>query len=141
MEKKPKVKLMSYTIKAFIPTGPYSNVQPEITVEASSIPEANEYVLPEIDKLFDLYLNKSEKRTESSVTVTKDIPVTPKVEAPVVKSETFLKAENAINNAQQKEVLVIIIDQILASKRLDETEKQELIGLVGVRKVALEKNV
>jgi tRNA C32,U32 (ribose-2'-O)-methylase TrmJ len=128
-------------MKAVIPTGPYANLQPEITVEAETIKEAQEYLLPHIDELFGLYLNRSERR-EPTVTITKDVPATPKVvEVTVTKSETFFKAENAINNAQQKEVLVIILDQILASSRLSESEKQELIGIVGARKVALEKNV
>jgi hypothetical protein len=57
----PTVTLMNYTIKAVIPTGPYANVQPEITVSAPSLAEAKDYVLPHIDELFEKYLNLSDR--------------------------------------------------------------------------------
>ena len=40
VEKKSKVKLISYEIKAVIPTVQYGNIQPCIIVEAPSIEEA-----------------------------------------------------------------------------------------------------
>jgi len=48
-------KLVSYTIKATIPTCQYGNIQPEITVMAGTIEEAENFVLPRINKLFADY--------------------------------------------------------------------------------------
>ena len=98
-ETKPKavkstVKLLNYTIKAVIPTGPYANIQPEISVSASSIEEANAYVIPHVDELFEKYLNISD-RPKPRVTVTSNIPTAPKpaevpkeVPAPIVTEPT-----------------------------------------------------
>jgi hypothetical protein len=54
-EKKPKYKLISYTVKAVIPTGIYANIQPEITVEAVSLEVAERAVMPHIEVLFAKY--------------------------------------------------------------------------------------
>lgn len=51
----PKVKLITYTLKAVIPTGQYANVQPELTVQASSLEEANAYLAPHLEKLHKDY--------------------------------------------------------------------------------------
>ncbi len=63
----PKFKLVSYTMKAIIPTGMYSNLQPEITVEAESIEHAERAVMPHIEALFAKY------REGSVPTVTKGL--------------------------------------------------------------------
>jgi hypothetical protein len=60
---KSTVELVQYTIKAVIPTGAYANIQPEIVVKAKSLQEAEEFVIPHINKLFEDFLNKSERRT------------------------------------------------------------------------------
>lgn len=75
----PTVTLMNYTIKAVIPTGPYANVQPEITVQAPSLDEAKDYVLPHIDALFEKYLNLSDRpkpRVVDTTPVAKPIDTT-----------------------------------------------------------------
>ena len=46
------IKLKEFTVKATIPTGSYANLQPEITVEAESMQEAEAYVMPQIQKMF-----------------------------------------------------------------------------------------
>lgn len=76
----PTVTLMNYTIKAVIPTGPYANVQPEITVQAPSLDEAKDYVLPHIDALFEKYLNLSDRpkpRVVDTTPVAKPVDTTP----------------------------------------------------------------
>lgn len=46
------IKLKEFTVKATIPTGSYANIQPEITVEAESMGEAESFVMPQIQKMF-----------------------------------------------------------------------------------------
>jgi len=90
----PTVTLMNYTIKAVIPTGPYANVQPEITVQAPSLDEAKDYVLPHIDALFEKYLNLSDRpkpRVVDTTPVAKQVdttPVKPAVREPVTVTLT-----------------------------------------------------
>lgn len=55
------VRLTSFTMKAVIPTMQYGNLQPEITVEASSIEEASTVVLPYINWLFEQYSEATPK--------------------------------------------------------------------------------
>lgn len=52
-----EVKLVSYTMKAVIPTMMYGNIAPEITVEARTIEEASRACLAHIE---DLYRNYAE---------------------------------------------------------------------------------
>ena len=55
--KKPESKfhLVSYTMKAVIPTGQYANIQPEITVQAETLEQAERAVMPYIETLFARY--------------------------------------------------------------------------------------
>jgi len=95
----PTVTLMNYTIKAVIPTGPYANVQPEITVQAPSLDEAKDYVLPHIDALFEKYLNLSDRpkpRVVDTTPVAKHVdttPVKPVAPAPVVPPPPMTPAQ------------------------------------------------
>ncbi len=50
-----KVKLESYTMRATIPTGQYANLQPEITVSAETLHEAETEVLPYLKVLFQRF--------------------------------------------------------------------------------------
>lgn len=53
---KPTVKLISFSVKATIPTQAYGNLMPEITVEADSIDEASNAVMPVIEEMFVKYM-------------------------------------------------------------------------------------
>lgn len=54
-EKKPKVKLVSYSVTAIIPTGNYSNIQTSVTVEAETMEIAERAVMPHIERMFAKY--------------------------------------------------------------------------------------
>jgi hypothetical protein len=86
--------LKSYTIKAVIPTGPYANVQPEITVEANSLKDAEDYLLPHIDALFEKYLNLSDRPKPRVVDTT---PVKPAVREPMVVTLTPVATSTPAN--------------------------------------------
>lgn len=64
--KKPKFKLISYTLKAVIPTGQYANIQPEITVQAKTIEAAERAVMPYIETLFAKYRDGGVKSIEEA---------------------------------------------------------------------------
>ncbi len=79
--KTPSFKLISYTLKAVIPTGQYANIQPEITVQAKSIEAAERAVMPYIETLFAKYRDGGVKPVEAA-------PVRPVAPAPAPKTIT-----------------------------------------------------
>lgn len=144
---KSNVKLTSYTIKAVIPTGPYANVQPEIVVSAPSLKEAQDYVLPHIDSLFEKYLNlsdrpkpkvavketpapKEEKPTAATFDFSKAKPAPVAPPTPTVEPEPiagpFEKAKAAITSCKSVEALNLILTKIEASVKLDALDKADL---------------
>lgn len=50
---------VKYTITAVVPVAQYANLQPSVEVEANSIEEAEEQVLPYIEKFFNKYSEKA----------------------------------------------------------------------------------
>ena len=82
--KKPKFKLISYTLKAVIPVGQYANIQPEVTVQASSIEAAERAVMPYIETLFAKYRDGGVKPIEPVAPVTSKFtpPTQPQEQAP-----------------------------------------------------------
>lgn len=133
---KSTVKLTSYTIKAVIPTGAYANIQPEITVSAENLQDAENYVIPHINKLFEDFLNKSERRT-----VVPKVVVAEKVVAPtevtkitvdgqptgMIVNDSFAKAQSMIDAALDEGALMIIKDKIMKSVKLEENQKGALV--------------
>lgn len=136
-------KLVSYTIKATIPTCQYGNIQPEITVMAGTIEEAESFVLPHINKLFADYaeepINKRlrfinkvpEVKQPAKVEPSKVITpvITPDVEdnvgipPPEQQSEALKRALDAVEACKNKEALEIIGGRITASVKLTQDEK------------------
>lgn len=85
--KTPKFKLVSYTMKAVIPTGQYANIQPEITVEAKTIEQAERAVMPYIETLFARYRDGGVKPIEPVRPVVAPVaPKAPVAAAPVAQA-------------------------------------------------------
>lgn len=82
---KAKVTLITYEIKATIPTGPYANISPCITVSAPSLDEARDYVLPHIDALYERYLNLSDRPKPRVLVKETPAPVTTEMSKSVVE--------------------------------------------------------
>lgn len=162
-EKKPKFKLLTYTIKAVIPTGMYANIQPEITVQADTIEHAERAVMPHIEALFAKY-REGGPAPVRPVVVTPAVPVVPSPStgtpvvptntAPVVISQApaptttapvapvapaivmnapFNKAKAAIESCMSHDALKLVSEQIEKSTKLIDTEKVELKGLVTIK--------
>lgn len=110
----PTVTLMSYTMRAVIPTGPYANVQPEITVQAGSLDEAKDYILPHIDALYEKYLNLSD-RPKPRVLVKEVLPVAqvvvpaPEVPKNLVKEAVALVQDELKKIEDSKPAPVVVI--------------------------------
>lgn len=153
-----KVELVSYTIRAVISTGQYSNIQPEITVLANTLEEAKAYVLPHVDELFKVYLNRGDRpvyfvggtaaKAEPIVTTANVIDPPkgngkpePETKAETVKepakstgpSEPFKKAFQAVTSCLSAEALAVIKGQIEKSVKLNDKEKTELAEVVRVK--------
>ena len=151
--KVPKYKLISYTVKATIPTGMYANIQPEITVEAVSLEVAERAVMPHIEALFAKYregdrpqLKKEDVKPGVVLVIPPTLPPqhTPETMQPVVKTgdvtpETvattepaivltvpFTRAKTAIESCTSIEGLALIEDQVGKSVKLIDSEKQIL---------------
>jgi len=116
--------LVKYTLKAIIPTGPYANIQPEITVEAITLEEAHKFVMPYIDGLFKEYLNLSD-RVKPKVTITVKNADSLDIRVPT-QTEAHLKAMTAVDNSNSLEALNLIADRIARSEKLSPMEKLDL---------------
>lgn len=120
-EVKPRVKLISYTLKAVIPTGQYANIQPEITVQAQTIGEAYAFITPHLEGLYKEYHylnNQVAQPSENIGQPTKD------------PSTSFIKANNAIESCMTKEALEIVKAQVHKSVKLTDDEKLVLIKVM-----------
>ncbi len=158
--KTPKFKLISYTMKAIIPTGMYANLQPEITVQAETIEHAERAVMPYIEALFAKY-------REGGVPIVTSQPVKPVtayqsdatntapnlmkkepiinnkkpetkieiVQAPpaIILTVPHTRAKTAILSCTSVEALKLVADQIEKSVKLIGAEKMELKKLVEVK--------
>lgn len=104
---KTSVKLIEFGVVATIPTMPYGNIMPSITVQANSIEEARATVMPVIEELFLAYAEKPRDGSKLSFagarvteTVKEVVPVTPApapapVEAPEPAPAPVEAAEEA----------------------------------------------
>lgn len=138
MEKKPTKKittpkLVTFTLKAVIPTGSYANIQPEFTVEAKTIEEARAVVEPHIEDMYRKYLNYSERMNQ----IQHSVALTPVVEAKLVPessndivSEAFTFAENALKDAATEQAFTLIQNRIKVSTKLTDQEKQTLSAII-----------
>lgn len=93
--KAPKVKLLTYTLKAVIPTGQYANIQPEITVQAESMEQAERVVMPYIETLFARYREAGVLPIQTPlrpVVTPQNTPVGSKTTAPVAPTAPVAKA-------------------------------------------------
>lgn len=144
--KAPKFKLISYTIKATIPTGQYANIQPEVTVSAESIEAAERAVMPYIETLFARYRDggvqsivaRSAAPGAVVPVITSKQPVPPTPAAVVVKESEptptpaivltvpFTRAKGALESCTSLEAFELVMKQIRASTKLISTEKVEL---------------
>jgi hypothetical protein len=141
---KPKVELVSYSMKMVIPTGNYANIQPEIVVKAGTVEEAHDYIAPHFNKLWKEYYLVSERRPEPvkpqyppvqanpTSTATNATPSTPEGSTPV-SSVAFTKASQAIASCLSIEALDIIANQIGVSVKLTEEDKGKLVPLLEVK--------
>lgn len=156
--KAPKFKLVSYTVKAIIPTGMYANIQPEVTVEAESMEVAERAVMGHIEALFAKYRVDGPQAPQTPRPVAPAPVVTPQTKAPVqapqapkaedkpapvqeavapapeapsiVMSEPYKRAKGAIESCMSHDALKLVSDQIEKSVKLIDTEKVELKKLV-----------
>jgi len=132
--KKPAVELVSYTLRAVIPTGAYANIQPEITVNAPSLEEAENVLMDHFVKLNDKYLNYSDKPKPVLPTVKHTVKAETKLAPPVEITKTedapisasMTRASNAVETAYSDEALALIEKQIEKSAKLTDNEKKVL---------------
>ena len=147
------VELVSYSIKAVIPTGSYANVQPEIIVKAKNLEEADRFVMPYISQLYHDYARKDNgdkfypdtyavsqspvsELNRSMATPTTTNYGTSGVQTTIHTADVsapFLKAEQAINSCLSTDALEVIQRQVEKSVKLNEDEKVMLIELSAIR--------
>lgn len=85
-DKVPKYELISFSVKATIPTQMYGNIMPEIVIKTKTIEEAKAIIMPVIEELHSTYAEKPRDGShvsfmnKANVTVTeKKVDVTPAV--------------------------------------------------------------
>jgi hypothetical protein len=145
---KPKVEMISYSIKMVIPTGQYANIQPEIVVNAGSPEEAHDFIAPHMNKLWKEYFMVNERRPEP-VVHTKFPPEAPENcphgklrgyqcatclqtpnQMPPASSVAFTKASQAIASCLSVDALDLITEQVKKSTKLTDPDKDKLMVLV-----------
>ncbi len=93
--KAPGAKLLSYTLKAVIPTGQYANIQPEITVQAATLEQAERFAMPYIETLFARYREAGVMPVQPPmrpVATPQNTPVASKTPAPAAPTAPASKA-------------------------------------------------
>lgn len=120
---KPKIELVTYSMRMVIPTGQYANVQPEIVVKGGSIEEAHDFIAPHMNKLWKEYYLISERRPA---------PAAP-AKAPDIAPASdvaYLKAHQAIQSCMSQEALNLIAHQVSVSTKLAQADKELLIPAI-----------
>lgn len=130
-DNKPKVELISYSMKMVIPTGNYANIQPEIIVKAGTVEDAHNYIAPHMNKLWkEYYLISERPKQEVKSNVPDAVKVEPKVPPPPASSVAYEKASQAIASCLSMEALGLLTEQIKKSVKLLEDQKPYLIEMI-----------
>lgn len=154
--RKNTAELISFSVRAVIPTMVFGNIQPEVIVKAKTIEDAQAFALPIIEALYEKYCetprdgsSKPSFLSKASVmAVEKFVPqdsikggdlnperTKPTASTPVAQKETepevaktpaFEKGEKAISAATSIAALDMIETQIRASTKLTPHEKPPL---------------
>lgn len=155
-KKKLSVKMVTYSIKMTIPTGPYANIVPEIVVRGGSIEEAHNFIAPHMNKMWKEYYLVNERRPEPapmpmpeftlkpapnmSTTIGTPVATTstpamkePEVEAPPASSVALIKATKAIESCLSVDALDIIANQVNVSVKLTDEDKAKLMPLIDAK--------
>ncbi len=162
-----KVYLVSYEMKAVIPTGMYANIQPCIIVEAETLEDAERVVMPHIERLFAKYREGQGALNVKTVARQPEIvenPANPKEvtfipsntvkelsnrqpdatqDVPVEVQQTitltvpFTRASSAINSCMSLEALQLVADQVERSEKLIDSEKVDLRIFIAAKREAL----
>lgn len=161
------VKLVSYTISATISVGKnsFSNVTPTIVVQAPTLNEARDYVIPHIQELYETFFNISDKQAEikreqreqkyqEKLEVQKKKEEEHKdkaqeveqklqnvrefpVSAEQIAAEAFAKASNAIYSCGSLEALGLIEKKIQDSVKISDADKKRLAPILIERALEL----
>ena len=156
--KKSKVKFVSFTMGATIPTQAYGNITPSITVEAPSYEEARDFAASKIEELYKQYaettphflgrVTKTEKVVKPSAPTPAPTPApgetgalkvpTPQPsihpEMPAEKPMPVQKAEKAISLATSHDALALIENQVNASVKISPEAKPDLLRQITDRR-------
>lgn len=145
-----KIRFVSFTFGATIPTQSFGNVQPHITVEAPTYEEARDFAIEKIEELYKKYaeikpeflgkITVVEKEVAASVPQTQEKTVEVKAETPEVApnapevkapedSEPVKKAKKAISLAATYDAVKLIEEQIQKSVKIKPEEKPALYEL------------
>lgn len=145
--KQPKVKFVSFSFGATIPTQAYGNLTPHITVEAPTYEEARDFAIPKIEELYRKYADGKPaflSRVTETVKEVAPVAATPTpaaiaetpaetvAVAPVntaPKPEPVIKAEKAIALLEDEASALRIQTQIEQSTKIPPEFKQGLLEL------------
>lgn len=83
-----KVELVEFCVMATIPTMPYGNIMPKITVKAPTIEMAKAFVMPEIEALYNTYAEKPRDGTTIAWMNKANVTVTEKKVEPVMPAQS-----------------------------------------------------
>ncbi len=124
-------------MKAVIATGQYENIQPEITVEATTLEQAHELVMPYIKSLHNQFsVNAVKQATVKTEPTPAPMPTMTVTEATIptalyertIMSEPAIVAINATKATSDPVVLAQLKSKILASTKIPQEEISYIIS-------------
>lgn len=148
--------MSSFTIKATIPTGAYSNISPEMTFNDCSFEDVTTIIMPRMEDMFIKYLGfndkvtehlkavaEAQKRTSVPVQPAPVVPQTPMQPASVIPTTTNITSPSMINamgvieSSKTVPALTLIKKQIADSVKLTVDEQNILNDIIDKKLVEL----
>lgn len=130
-------KLISFTMKAVIATGQYENIQPEITIEAETLEQAHDIIMPYIKSLHNQFSVNAPKPAPTPAPMkpqqapqpapTAEVVPEVTVETTEALSEPAMVAINATKATNDPVVLAQLKAKILASTKIPQNEIEYII--------------
>ncbi len=139
--------MSSFTIKATIPTGAYSNISPEMTFTDCSFDDVENTIMPKMEEMFAKYLGYNDRVTEMLKQQSKQsvpsMPAqpAPMPQAPVIPTTTvspsMANALAVVESQKTVPALNLIKKQIADSVKLTVDEQNILNDIIDKKLVEL----
>jgi len=123
-----KVTLVTFSMKAVIPTQSFGNFQPEITVTAPTIEEARAFVLPIMEDLYQQYAEATPDGRTPKFFKKPDVVMKEKVVTPPATTQAPIKAPAQQTTPVQPQATTPPAPQATASSQKEDPDEVPFVG-------------